>query len=83
MKESEDVDRAQDTVAAITQQLADLEAQFKEDTAALEQSFDAQTESLETVAIKPKKADIAVKHLSLAWAPYWHDGQGQITPGWE
>jgi hypothetical protein len=83
MKESEDVGRAQETLAAVGQQLADLDAQFKEETRAIEQSFDAQTDALETITLKPKKADIAVKHLSLTWAPYWQDSQGEVTPGWQ
>ena len=45
---------------------------------ALEQSFDPQTEQLETVSLKPTKANIAVKVLTLAWAPYWDD-----KPAWE
>ncbi len=83
MKESEDVGRAQETVAAVGQQLATLNEEFKSETEAITQSFDAQTEPLETIALKPKKADIAVKHLSLAWTPYWQGSQGDITPGWE
>ncbi len=83
IKESQDVGRAEETVAAVDQQMAELDAQFKEETAALEASSDPQTESLETTVIKPKKADIAIKLLSLAWAPYWHDPQGQKAPAWE
>ena len=83
MKEAQDVDRAQDTVEAINQQLAELDAQFKSETAALEQSTDMQSEALETVTLKPTKANIAIKHFSLAWAPYWHDSQGQATRAWE
>ncbi|HSS18689.1 MAG TPA: DUF87 domain-containing protein [Pyrinomonadaceae bacterium] len=83
MKESQDVGRAQETVEAISQQLADLDAQFKEETAALEQSFDAQTEQLETVSLKPKKSNISVKLTTLAWAPYWQTADGQATPAWE
>ena len=83
MKESEDVGRAQETVEAITQQLADLDAEFKEETTKLEQSFDPQTEELSKVSLKPTKANIAVKFLTLAWAPYWQDSQGNATPGWE
>jgi hypothetical protein len=78
MKEAEDVERAQDNVEAITQKLADLEADFQAETRALEQSFDPQTEQLETVRLKPTKANIAVKVLTLAWAPYWND-----KPAWE
>jgi hypothetical protein len=83
MKEAQDVGRAQETVAAVDEQLAELEAQFKSDTAALEQSTDLQTEALQTLTLKPTKANIAIKHFSLAWAPFWHDEQGQATPAWQ
>ena len=63
-------------MAAITQKLADLDAEFKAETPPLERSFDPQTEQLETVSLKPTKANIAVKLLTLAWAPYWQDSQG-------
>ena len=83
MKEAKDVDRAEETVEAVSQQLADLDAQFKAETEAVEKSSDPQTEQLETISLKPKKANISVKLLTLAWAPYWHDVQGQAVPAWE
>ena len=83
MKEAQDVGRAEDNVAAMDQKIADLDAEFKEETATLERSFDSQTEQLETVSLKPTKANISVKLLTLAWAPYWHDAQGQTKPAWE
>ena len=82
MKEAEDVGRAQETVEAVNQQLIDLDAQFKSDTEALEQAVDVQSEALETVSLKPTKANIAIEHFSLAWAPFWHDEKGQATPAW-
>lgn len=60
MKEAEDVDRAQETVAAVNQQLVELNAQFKSETDALEESLDPQTESLETITLKPSKANITI-----------------------
>ena len=83
MKEADDVDRAEDNVEAIDQKLADLDAEFKAETATLERSMDPQTEQFETVSLKPTKANIAVKLLTLAWAPYWHDAQGNAKPAWE
>ena len=83
MKESQDVGRAQETVAAINQQLAELDEQFKTETAALERTYDAESDALETVTMKPTKANINVQLLSLAWTPYWHDAQGQIIPAWQ
>ena len=81
--ESQDVDRAEETVAVISQKLADLEAEFQSETAALDRSLDPQTEQLEKVSLKPTKANIAVKLLTLAWAPYWQNAQGEIKPAWE
>ena len=82
MKESQDVDRAEENVAAVTQNLSDLEAEFQAETAALERSLDPQTEQLETVSLKPTKANIAVKLVTLAWAPYWHE-ENEVKPAWE
>jgi len=82
MKEAQDVTRAQDNVEAVTQTIADLEAEFQAETKALESSFDPQTESLEKVSLKPTKANITVKLVTLAWAPYWNEG-GQNKPAWE
>ena len=83
MKESQDVGRAEENVAAISQKIADLEAEFQAETATLERSLDPQTEQLEKVSLKPTKANIAVKLLTLAWAPYWHDAKGETKPAWE
>jgi len=83
MREAEDVNRAEDNVGAIDEKLADLDAEFKAETATLERSFDPQTEPLETLSLKPTKANISVKLLTLAWAPYWHDSQGSTKPAWQ
>src|SRR6185503_12268619 len=53
MRESQDVERAQDDVEAISQKLADLEEDFQAETKALESSIDPQTEQLEKVSLKP------------------------------
>jgi hypothetical protein len=83
MKESADIGRAQETVAAITQQAAELDAQFNAETQALDSLSNSQAETLETLVIKPTKANIAVMTLTLAWAPHWHHAQEQATPAWE
>ncbi len=82
MKEADDVNRAEENVAAITQKLADLDAEFKSETAILERSLDPQTEELGKVSLKPKKVNIDVKLVALAWAPYWLDAQGATKPAW-
>ncbi len=83
MKESQDVARAGETAEALQQQLADLESQLQQETAALESKVDSMTETLETVIVKPKKTNISVSLVALAWAPYWQQKDGQVTAAWE
>lgn len=83
IKESKDVGQAEENVSALQQQLADLESQFKAETDALAAAIDPLNEQLETVSLKPTKANIAVKLVALAWTPNWQDGKGVLTPAWQ
>ena len=83
MKESQDIARAGETVEAMQQQLADLEAQLQAETSALEVSTDPAAEKLEPITLKPKKTNISIALLTLAWAPYWRESGGAKTPAWE
>ncbi len=82
MEEGKDVERAGETVEAVQQQLNDLQAEFTAESSALADKIDPMTEALETISVKPKKADISVQLVALAWAPYWQDAQGGLTPAW-
>src|SRR5262245_24935455 len=82
LKESQDVSLAEENVAALQKQLADLEAQFKSESEALSAMTDPSNEKLETIFVKPTKANIAVKLLALAWTPHWRSSNGSMTPAW-
>jgi hypothetical protein len=79
MREQQDVGRAQDTIESIDQQIAALNAEFEAKVAELQGAGDPTAEPLETLSIKPKKADIAVQLVALAWTPHWRDAQGNLT----
>jgi hypothetical protein len=83
MKESQDVARAGETVEALQQQLADLEAQFQAESQALETSVDPMAEKFETITVKPKKTNISITLVALAWLPHWQDPSGGLTSAWE
>jgi hypothetical protein len=68
-KEAQDIGRAEDTVEALKAQLAALEAQFQAEPAAVADASAAQTESLEPVHLKPKRTQITVTLVTLAWSP--------------
>jgi len=78
MSQRQDVGRAQETVVAVQKQLADLEAEFEVETAGLADRIDPSSEALDTVPVKPRKADINVHLVALAWAPYWQDETGSL-----
>jgi hypothetical protein len=82
MEQQGDVGRAKDTVETVQTQLDDLNAQFKDESDNLSSKIDPATEVLETLSINPKKTDIVVQLVALAWAPYRTDTQGQQSPAW-
>ena len=82
LKERQDIGRAEETVEAIRQQLADLEAEFKSEMAALDAKTDPLTERMETVIVRPKKTNITVRLVALVWVPQWQNPQGKTTPAW-
>jgi hypothetical protein len=68
-KESADVGRAEETVLAIDQQLAQLAADLEAQIAGMAAPGDPSLFEIEQVLIRPKKANIVVKHVGLAWKP--------------
>ena len=83
LKETQDVGRAKETVAAVDEAIAKLDEQFKAEADALGASTDPLTEALEMLAFKPTRQNISVRLVTLAWAPHWRDRAGAVTPAWE
>ena len=67
MKESEDIKRAGETVEAMSGQLADLEQQVQAETQDVAARYDLTALKLETVSLKPKKTQITIQLVALAW----------------
>jgi hypothetical protein len=82
LKERGDVARATDTVEAIRQQRAALEAELQAEVAALDARADPLHDALEPVAIRPRKTHVTVRLCALGWAPHWRDAAGRLTPAW-
>jgi hypothetical protein len=78
-QQRDDVKRAEENVSLLQAQLAELQASFAQDSAGVGASG-AATEELDSVVIRPKKADIDVTLVTLAFAPHWQDAGGQLTP---
>ncbi len=68
-KEGKDVDVAEESLEQLQGRLHDVSAQLEAEVAALAQRFDPATEQLANAPIKPKKADVDVRLLTLVWVP--------------
>lgn len=67
-KESQDVSRAEDDLETIRQERLDLEKELQDAIAAADLA--GSEAKLEKVTIRPKKTDIEVRLVALAWCPY-------------
>jgi hypothetical protein len=68
-RESQDVARATETVAALTRQLAELQAALEADLQAVSAEWDVSSEVFERVLVKPKRGGVSVQLVALAWVP--------------
>lgn len=81
-KESSDVGRAEETMEAVRAQQAALEAQFQEELAVSSSKADPATEELVHISVKPKKTNISVRAVVLAWAPHLVGADGNLKAAW-
>jgi DNA helicase HerA-like ATPase len=67
MREREDVGRAQEGVEAKRERLAELQAEFDAAAGALASAPDPASLRLDSVSVAPRKADLSITRLALAW----------------
>jgi hypothetical protein len=81
-QQAEDVDRATAGLDVVRKQLADLQAQIEGEIQALAAAWEDDSLFVELVSVAPRKADIAVERVALAWLPHRIDAEGSATPAW-
>ena len=81
-KESQDVSRAEQTVAKVQADLATLNAELEKEVAALDTAFNAQVEELDEILVRAKSTDINVALTGLVWLPYSRGEKGRLQPAW-
>jgi prefoldin subunit 5 len=68
-KEAGDVDRAEEDLDTLTKKLEELQTELESELERLEDRFDPEREELEVVSVRPRKSDIDVRLVTLAWDP--------------
>jgi hypothetical protein len=81
--EKDDVERAEAGLAALRQERAALEAGMEAEVATLAASLDPHTVELERIEVPPRKTDIAVTALRLAWEPWRRGDDGAEVSAWD
>lgn len=76
-----DVGQAEESVEAVRQQLGDLEDEFKLETDKLDLAMRPDALELDELEIKPKKSEINVTRVALAWVPYKVSTDGVVSSG--
>ncbi|HEX2223707.1 MAG TPA: hypothetical protein VHN15_05855 [Thermoanaerobaculia bacterium] len=82
LQERGDVDRAEANLESLQNQLAEINAELESEIDRLEDRFDPEAEELEILGLKPRKSDIEVGFLTLAWVPY-RPGENGLEAVWE
>ncbi len=82
-KEKHDVEQAEEQLMILNQQMEDLNTELEAEVDALEARFEQDLEELGTLALKPRKTDIDIRVMALAWVPYRETDDGELEPAWD
>lgn len=66
-----DVQESLDALDDLEQQVEDLLAELEEERARIRERWSETADDLETIHLRPRKADIFVEDWGVAWVPYW------------
>src|SRR5262249_52281082 len=69
VRDSQSAAQAEETQEKLNADLAAMDEEFKTEVAALEAKVDPLSEKFESIVIKPKKTNITIKLVALAWSP--------------
>ena len=75
-KQSSDIEIAEEALRDKEESLEDLRDEMQQDIDALEEKFDAANIELEEMPLKPRKTDIDIRRVALAWVPVGRDRSG-------
>ena len=75
-KQADDVSRAREDVETYAEKLEALEAELEDEVREIEDHFDVDELELDELLLKPRKSDIDIRHVALAWVPFGRDAAG-------
>lgn len=82
-KQQGDVGRAEEEIAQLQTQLIELDTKYQEELDNARASMQLDVLELTELPVQPKKSEITVSRLVLAWTPWFADAKGQLTPAFD
>jgi hypothetical protein len=80
LKERQDIEGAEQSVGTIREKREALEAELDAAVRELSRSIDPAGVPVESASIKPRKSDVTVEGVQLAWVPWWVAEGGSARP---
>ena len=77
-KQKDDIARAQIRLDRYESQLQDLESELLQEEDLLRDKFDPLKEELDTIQLKPRRNDIEIRVVGLAWIPFAQTDDGRL-----
>ena len=81
-KEKQDVTRARENLDSLLRQRGELEQQIQQDVERIDSALQAVHTHLERLQLPPKKTDITLAPLAVAWLPCHRADDGSIQPAY-
>jgi hypothetical protein len=70
----EDIAESEAEIARLQEDIEEMRESLEEEAKAITDKWAATLDEIETYAVKPRRSDVNVGLVSLAWAPYWEIG---------
>ncbi len=85
-----DITESEEEIKRLEADIEEMRKDMEQDTEAISDKWEGVLDETESYAVKPRRSDIDVEMVTLAWAPYWEIGyrsaRGKLThdrvPAW-
>jgi hypothetical protein len=67
----QEIEESLETIQDLNEQIAQIEREMEELSQQIAANWDATTHEIETYGVRPRKTDVKVQRVAVAWAPHW------------
>jgi phage terminase Nu1 subunit (DNA packaging protein) len=69
-----DIEESEEEIARLQEEIEEMRQEMKEEATAITEKWAATLDEIETYPVKPRRSDVQVEVVALAWTPYWEIG---------